>query len=50
MSGNSYDQLISQLNAKLNRQEGAIAATKLHIEAIKSLKTQEAAQQPKPKA
>lgn len=41
MSKNSYDQIISQLQAKQNRQEGALAATKLHIEAIKQLMEQE---------
>lgn len=40
-SNNSYDTVISQLKTKLNRQEGAIAATKLHIEAIEKLKAAE---------
>lgn len=40
-SSNSYDQLIAQLRTKLNRQEGALAATRLHIEAIEKLKASE---------
>ena len=39
---NTYAIVIAQLETKLRRQEGALAATKLHIEALKQLQTSEA--------